>query len=322
MAATQHKTWDVVETADIVADEPEADETGEAEREPVATMPAEDLVRASASTMAVANAPRHAALLTREEEIELARRIELGDEEARRQLIEANHRLVFRVVNKHRYSGVPIEDLVQEGFLGLIAAADKFDRHRGCRFSTVATIWIRAHVLQAIQELRPMIHVPQRVANAAKRVWRATEEMTQELERRPTSEELANKLSLEPERVDELIRITPDLLSLDEPMGEDGDGAMVEMMADDVQTSPPLAAQRSCLKGQLSAALDRLSEREQLILRMRFGLDDGQEHTLDQIGRRFSLTRQRIKEIETTALAKLRQEATPGQTLDAGWAAN
>ncbi len=273
-----------------------------------------------AEGMGVASAPRHMNLLSREEEISLAKLVERGDAEARQRLIDANHRLVFSVVNKYRYSGVPLEDLVQEGFLGLIAAADKFDYRRNCRFSTVATIWIRAHVLQAIQNLRPLVHVPQRVANAAKRMWRATEELTQELERKPTADELATKLSLEASRVDELSRISQDWLSLDEPLGDEGDTSMMEMVADDPQAAPALAAQRSCLREQLTVAMGRLTEREQIVLRLRFGLDDGQERTLDEIGRQFELTRQRIKEIETAALAKLRNGGPARQRLEPAWA--
>jgi len=275
---------------------------------------------ACAATMDVVAAPHGHRLLTREEEISLARRIEAGDQDARQSLIDANHRLVFSVVNKYRYSGVPLEDLVQEGFLGLITAADKFDYRRGCRFSTVATIWIRAHVLQAIQNLRPLVHVPQRVANAAKRLWRANEELTHELHRKPLPEELAQKLSLESERVEDLTRISTDWLSLDEPVGEDGDTAMVEMLADTQETAPAKAAVLSCLRTQLSSAMQRLTEREQLVLRLRFGLDDGQERTLDEIGRQFDLTRQRIKEIETAALTKLRTGGPLRQRIEAGWA--
>ena len=272
------------------------------------------------SSMDVMEAPRSRRLLSREEEIDLARRIERGDKEARQRLIEANHRLVFSVVNKYRYSGVPLEDLIQEGFLGLIQAADKFDYRRNCRFSTVATIWIRAHVLQAIQNLRPLVHVPQRVANAAKRLWRATEDLTHELQRKPTADELAQKLSVDCERVDELARLTQDWLSLDEPIGDDGDTVMLEMVADGEQQSPSGEALLSCLRDQLNVAMGRLSEREQLVLRLRFGLDDGQERTLDEIGKQFDLTRQRIKEIETAALSKLRTGGPARQRIELAWA--
>lgn len=271
--------------------------------------------------MDVADVPRPRRLLTRDEEIALARRIEQGDAAARQVLIDANHRLVFSVVNKYRYSGVPQEDLIQEGFMGLIQAADKFDYRRNCRFSTVATIWIRAHVLQAIQNLRPLVHVPQRVSNAAKRLWRAREELTHELHRRPTAEELAAKLNVDVERIEELTRITQDWLSLDEPIGDEGDTAMLEMVADDEGNDlPPGRALLSCLRDQLDVAMARLTEREQLVLRLRFGLDDGQERTLDEIGRHFDLTRQRIKEIETAALGKLRASGPERTRVEASWA--
>lgn len=259
-------------------------------------------------------------LLTREEEIELARRIEHGDEEARRILIDANHRLVYSVVNRYRHSGVPLEDLIQEGFLGLIAAADKFDYRRNCRFSTVATIWIRAHVLQAIQLQRPLVHVPQRVANAAKRLWRAREELAHELHRAPSNEELSQRLDIPAERVEELVRVTQDWLSLDEPIGEDGETAMVELLADEGQLSPLAEATQSFLRQQLELAMERLTERERLVLRLRFGLDDGHARTLDEIGRHFDLTRQRIKEIETAAMNKLRTGGPARFRLEPAWA--
>jgi RNA polymerase primary sigma factor len=280
----------------------------------------EDEAEVGAAAMDIIDAPHPRRLLSREEEIDLARRIERGDAEARQTLIDANHRLVFSVVNKYRYSGVPLEDLVQEGFLGLIQAADKFDYRRNCRFSTVATIWIRAHVLQAIQNLRPLVHIPQRVANSAKRLWRASEELTHELQRKPTADELAQKLNVESERVDELSRLTQDWLSLDEPIGDEGDTVMVEMLADDEKLAPSSQAVRSCLRDQLGTAMQRLTDREQQVLRLRFGMDDGQERTLDEIGRHFDLTRQRIKEIETAALSKLRNGGPLRQRLEPSWA--
>lgn len=295
-----------------------ADEMFDQEREGDERLESSDVFDDDSMEVLGSSQPRR--LLTREEEIALAKRIERGDKVARQTLIDANHRLVFSVVNKYRYSGVPLEDLIQEGFLGLIQAADKFDYRRNCRFSTVATIWIRAHVLQAIQNLRPLVHVPQRVANAAKRLWRANEELTHELHRRPTSEELGQKLNLETERVEELTRLTQDWLSLDEPIGEEGDTVMLEMVADQDQESPASEALLSCLRSQLSTAMARLTEREQLVLRLRFGLEDGQERTLDEIGRHFDLTRQRIKEIETAALNKLRHGGPAKQRVAAAWA--
>ncbi|MCC7492063.1 MAG: sigma-70 family RNA polymerase sigma factor [Fimbriimonadaceae bacterium] len=295
-----------------------ADEMYDQEREETDTLESSDVFDDDSMEVLGSSQPRR--LLTREEEIVLAKRIERGDKVARQTLIDANHRLVFSVVNKYRYSGVPLEDLIQEGFLGLIQAADKFDYRRNCRFSTVATIWIRAHVLQAIQNLRPLVHVPQRVANAAKRLWRANEELTHELHRRPTAEELGQKLNLETERVEELTRLTQDWLSLDEPIGEEGDTVMLEMVADHDQESPASEALLSCLRSQLSTAMARLTEREQLVLRLRFGLEDGQERTLDEIGRHFDLTRQRIKEIETAALHKLRNGGPARQRVAAAWA--
>jgi RNA polymerase primary sigma factor len=245
-------------------------------------------------------------LLTPQEEIALAKRIEQGDAAARQRLIEANYRLVFNIVNRYRHSGVPLEDLVQEGYIGLIQAVDRYDYRRACRFSTCATVWIRAHILQAIQRLKPLVHVPQRVATAARKVWRTAEQMAQELQRWPDMEELAAQMGLPSERVEELLGLAQEWISLDDPVGDEGDTLLLEIIADEDSREPAEVAIDRGLQEHVERSLKLLPTREREVLQMRFGLDGQREHTLAEIGKHFNLTRQRIKEIETSALNKLR----------------
>jgi RNA polymerase primary sigma factor len=275
---------------------------------------------ASASSVAVAWVSGPHRLLTLEEEVRLAKRIERGDQGARHALAMANHRLVFGVVNHYRRCGIPVEDLVQEGMLGLFEAAGKFDCHYNCRFSTMATAWIRSYVLLAIHKLRPLVHVPQRAAIAIERVRRATEQLTHELHRSPHADELAQRLGLDLERVEELALVAQSWLSLDGPATEGGGALLHEILVDHRVEKPANEAQLSALRRQLDAAMQCLTEREQLVLRLRFGLDDGEERTLEEIGRRLGLTRQRVKQIERVALGKLRRGGEPQQRIVPEWA--
>lgn len=248
----------------------------------------------------------HSRLLTPQEEIALAKRIEQGDIQARQRLIEANYRLVFNVVNQYRYSGVPFEDLVQEGYIGLIQAVDRYDHRRSCRFSTCATIWIRAHILQAIQQLRHLVHVPHRVTHTAQKVWRTAEQMAQELQRWPDIQEIAARMDLPVERVEELLGLAQEWISLDEPLGEEGDTLLLDTIADEEALEPEEVAIDIGLREHLERSLQSLPPREREVIQMRFGLEGQKEHTLAEIGHHFRLSRQRIKEIETSALNKLR----------------
>lgn len=245
-------------------------------------------------------------LLSAEEEIELGRRIERGDEEARRILIESNVRLVYSIAQRYRHTGVPLEDLIQEGFIGLIHAVDRFDYRRGCRFSTCASSWIRAYILQAVQNLKPLIHLPQRVALKVKKIWRAWEELLHEFHRPPTPEEVSHRSGLPLEQVEHLLSLAQGWISLEEPVGEEGDTLLGEMLEDSGAPTPEEVVLRKSLREQIEEDLQQLTPQEREVIRLRFGLDDGQEHTLEEIGRRFHLTRQRVKEIEKRALQKMR----------------
>jgi len=243
-------------------------------------------------------------LLTAEEEQALARRIEQGDEKARHHLIEANYGLVFSVVNRYRQSGVPMEDLIQEGLVGLIRAVDKFDYRKGCRFSTCAVTWIRAQVLHAILKSRSLSHVPERVYQAARKLGQVADELEQQLHHPPTLEELAAHTGWSPEQIEQLMLVSDGWVSLDEPVSEDTD---LQDMVEDEETAPvEEQALTRVLAEQIQEGFKTLSARERTILRLRYGLEDGEERTLAEIGQRFNLTRQRIRSIEQEALAKLR----------------
>jgi len=256
--------------------------------------------------MGAAPASGNHRLLTAEEEMDLAKRIEQGDLQARQRLIEANYRLVFRVVNQYRHSGVPFEDLVQEGYIGLIEAVDRYNHRRSCRFSTCAILWIRAHVLQAIHRLRYLVHVPQRIIYKAQKVWRTAEQMAQELQRWPDIEELAAQMDMPVERVEELLGLAQEWISLDEPPGEEEDSLLLDMIADEEAQQPYQRVIDADLREHVERSLQSLPLREREVIQMRFGLQGHREHTLAEIGRHFHLSRQRIKEIETSALEKLR----------------
>lgn len=248
-------------------------------------------------------------LLTAEEERALAQRIERGDEKARHHLTEANYGLVFSVVNRYRQSGVPMEDLIQEGIVGLIRAVDKFDYRKGCRFSTCAVTWIRAQVLHAIQKSRSLSRVPERVYRAARKLGQVIDELEQQLNYPPTLEELAAHTGWSPERIEQLMLVSDGWVSLDEPVSEDTD---LQDMVEDEETIPvEEQALTRVLTEQIQEGFKTLSARERTILRLRYGLDDGEERTLAEIGQRFHLTRQRIRSIEQEALAKLRCGGRP-----------
>lgn len=255
-------------------------------------------------------------LLTADQERDLARRIRAGDEEARRQLIAANYRLVFHVVSRFRYTGVPLEDLIQEGNVGLIEAADRFDEARGCRFNTYALLWIRGAVLRAVTRLREVIPVPERVAQAAVRLRRDEDELAQELQRLPSIDELSDRTGLPAQRVEaarHLLRTT----SLQEACDpEEGRPAEEWMLASDEPSAPETLAQRQ-LARLIAGSLEQLTPRERDVVRLRFGLDTDEPRSLAAVGRSLRISRQRARELEQSALRRLRA-ATPR---DLGWAA-
>lgn len=265
-----------------------------------------DYNRALDATQLYLNEIGFSPLLTPEEEVHFARLAQKGDPAGRKRMIESNLRLVVKIARRYVNRGLSLLDLVEEGNLGLIRAVEKFDPERGFRFSTYATWWIRQAITRAIADQARTIRIPVHMVETINKLIRVERQLLQELGRAPQPEEIAEIMEMPPEKVREIMKIAQEPVSLETPIGEEEDSHLGDFIPDDDALAPAEAAAFTMLKEQLIGVLDTLTPREEKVLRLRFGLDDGRSRTLEEVGKEFNVTRERIRQIEAKALRKLR----------------
>jgi len=257
-----------------------------------------------------------ASLLSIDEEVRLAKRIENGEQSAREALTQANLRLVVSIAKRYTLRGMSFSDLIQEGNIGLIRAVEKYDYRKGYKFSTYATWWIRQAITRAIADQGRPIRIPVHMVDTINRLTKANQALIQRLGREPILDELAAEMEITVERVAEIMRVAPEPLSLETPVGDEDESHLSDFLQDAEAISPSEAINKTILREKIEEALDLLTPRERDVLRMRFGLDDGYTHTLEEVGKFFQVTRERIRQIETKALKKLRHPSKNGKLRD------